>query len=191
MLAGEAVDIVLSRVRDPNGVITSRDFVRSRLADAQRLLNARFGWVLDTTTLTTEPERIFYPINALLPASAQVRFVRQNERDLVRVPWETFWYMRRGWPRTLGPRYEIYSVIGRDVLVVWPANRISTALTVRSAKLTDDFASDFSEFEVHDEMVPMITDLATALTLLKVRDFAPMDEVMSSLKGRLKERSLE
>lgn len=191
MTAGEVVDTVLERVRDPNAVITSRDFVRDRISDAQRLLNARFGWVLDIATLTTEPERCFYPIAALLPAATQVRFVRDGQRDLVYVPWKTFWFMGRGWPRRLATQSEVYSTIGRDTVVVWPATRTSVALEVRAAKLTTQLVNDASEFEVRDEMVPMISDLATALVLLKARDYAPIDEVMNSLKGRLKERALE
>ena len=68
-LAHELIDQVLQRVRDAQGVIVTRPFALTLLSKAQQFLNARFGWVLDTTTLVTEPQRCFYPIQPLLPQS--------------------------------------------------------------------------------------------------------------------------
>jgi len=187
---GPLVDVVLQRVRDPEGAVATRDFTRSRISDAQRLLNARFGWILDEATLVTEPLRIFYPVDALLGTSVKVRYIRQGNRDLVPVPWGPTWFgMRRGWPRAVGPRYEIFGTIGRDVVVVWPASRVGDSLTVRSPKLTAVLAGDADELEVHDEMVPMVLDFATMLVSLKLRQFGPLAEVSSSLAGRLKDQA--
>jgi hypothetical protein len=186
---GPIVDQILQRVRDPEGVIASRDFVRDRISDAQRLLNARFGWVLDTTTLTTEPWRLFYPIVPLLPEAQRVWYVRQGGRNLAYVPWQTLTHMEVGWPRALGPRYEIWSRIGFDTIVVWPATTAATALAIESSKITLDLVADHSEFEVRDDVVPMVADLATALVTLKMRQLAPAAEVMNTLLGRVKERT--
>lgn len=191
MLAGPLVDQILGRVRDPQARITSRNFVRDRLADAQRLINTRFGFILDSATLTTEPLRIFYPVTALLAGAAWPQYVQQGERDLVKTAWKALWFMRRGWPRVVGPQYELWSLIGRDTIVVWPASTVSVALTVLSAKLTAGLANDDAELELPDDTLPMVVDLATVLVLLKARDYAPMAEAVASWKARVKERSVQ
>lgn len=190
MKVGPVVDQILQRVRDPEGVIASRDFVRARISDAQRLLNARFGWVLDTASLVTEPWRLFYPVVPLLPEGQRVWYVRQGGRNLDYVPRETLSHYDRGWPRALGPRYEIWSRIGYDTIVVWPGTVRSETLTVESSRITTPFANDDSDFDVRDDVVPMIADLATSLVTLKMRQLGPAVEVMNTLIGRIKERTI-
>lgn len=188
MQAGPLVDQVLSRVRDPQAQLTSREFVLGRLSDAQRLVNARLGLILDEATLTTEPLRIFYPIRDLLPLATRVMFVEQAGRNLVPVPWKTFWYMARGWPRSVGGTLQLWATCGRDLLVLWPALRVATPVTVKAAKLTSTVDSDNDEMELPDDTLPMVVDLATLFVLLKARDYGPMVEVMASWKERTKLR---
>lgn len=190
MKVGPVVDQILLRLRDPEGVIASRNFVRTRISDAQRLLNARFGWVLDSTTLITEPYRLFYPIVPLLPEAQRVWYVRHGGRNLGYVPWRTLTHMQRGWPRTLGARPEIWSRIGFDLLVVWPGVTTAQTLTIDSSKITTLLDSDGDDFEVRDDVVPMIVDMATALVTLKMRQLAPAAETMNTLMGRVKERMM-
>lgn len=191
MKVGPIVDQILQRVRDPEGVIASRDFVRSRISDAQRLLNARFGWVLDINPLVTEPLRLFYPVALLLPEALRVWYVRQGGRNLAYVPWSTLTHMEQGWPRALGSRYEIWSRIGFDTIVVWPAMSRAETLTVESSRITALLDSDDDDFEIHDDVVPMVVDLATSLVTLKMRQLGPAAEVMNTLLGRVKERQMD
>lgn len=188
MKVGPIVDQILQRVRDPEGVIASRDFVRSRISDAQRLLNARFGWVLDETPLVTEPWRLFYPVVPLLTEAQRVWYVSQGGQDLTYVPWKTLTHMEQSWPRAFGPRYEIWSRIGYDTIVVWPATSRAESLAVKSSRITTLLDSDDDDFDVRDDVVPMITDLATALVTLKIRQLTTAAEVMNTLMGRVKER---
>lgn len=189
MLAGPLVSEILLRVRDPDAKLTSRDFVRARLSDAQRLVNARFAFLYDETTLVTEPLRLFYPLTALLPAATRPVFVTEGERNLVPIPWRSFWHLSRGWPRTVRNAFQLWSLIGRDLLVVWPAQRTSVNLTVKSAKLTTALDSDNDPLELADEVLPMVVDLATVLTLLKAREYGSMTEAVALWKARMKERA--
>jgi hypothetical protein len=187
--AGVLVDQVLQRVRSPEGITAPRSFVLKMLSASQNLVNAKLNLVLDTATLTTEPERVFYPIRALLPQAQKPLFVQEGPRDLVYAPWRSFWYMKRGWPRQLGERYELWSLIGRDVLVVWPARRVATPLVVTSTRLTVALANERDLMELPDDTLPMVVDLAEVLTLLRMRNLAPASEALESLIGRMKERS--
>jgi len=184
--AGPLVDQVLERIRDPQGSITSRDFVRARISDAQRMLNAKYAWTLDSATLVTEPKRIFYPLTNLLPEASRVRFIQQGDRNLVMAPWSTWFGMRRGWQRVVGPAFVQWSPVGRDMIVLWPSMLTSESLTVLAARLTDALDADDDEMEAPDDALAAVVDLATALALLKARDLAPISEALAELVTRTK-----
>lgn len=182
------IDQVLQRVRSPEGVTAPRDFVRRMLSVSQNLVNAKLNLVFDDATLVTEPQRVFYPVKAMLPGAQKPLFVKEGARSLVYTPWRTFWYMKRGWPREIAERYQLWSLIGRDVLVVWPASRVATALTVTSTRLCASVADEDALMELPDDTLPMVVDLAEVLTLLRMRNLDPSLEAMQSLVGRMKER---
>lgn len=184
--AHDLIDQVLQRVRDPQGTTASREFVLKLLSSAQQLLNAKTGYVTDEATLVTEPLRCFYPIQALLPQSQKVMYVRDaSDRDLLPVTWRSFWYMKRGWPREVAERLQLWSTVGRDVLVLWPTLRASETVTVVSAKLTTPLVNEHESPELPDNLLPMLVDLTEVLTLLKMRKQAIAGEAMSSLLGRI------
>ena len=62
VVTGQLVDTVLQRVRDPGGLAHSRVLVRLILTHLQRILNAKFGVVLESRTLATVPRQQVYPI---------------------------------------------------------------------------------------------------------------------------------
>lgn len=181
------IDQLLQRVRDPQGAIVTRAFALTLLSKAQQFLNAKLGVVLDTTTLVAEPQRCFYPIREVLPQSQRVLFVQDGPRDLLYVPWRTFWYMKRGWPREIAERMQLWSTVGRDVLVLWPAGRVSTNVSVLSIKLTDPLTAENSAVEMGDEKARMIVDLAEVLALLKLRKPGLVTDAMQALTARITE----
>ena len=185
----DLVDQVLHRVRDPMGVIASRDFVMLMLSDAQRIVNAKLAITFDTQALVTEPLRCFYPIVDLVPESQKVLYVRQGQRDLIYVPWRNFWAMKRGWPREVAEQMQLWSVVGRDILVVWPTLRAATTLTVLSARLTAPLVNEAETPDLPEDALPMVVDLAEVFVLLKMRKVDLATEAMQSFAGRMKERA--
>lgn len=185
------VDQVLQRVRSPEGITAPRAFILRILSAAQNLVNAKLNYVLDTVTLVTEPERVFYPVRTLLPQATKPLFIREDGRDLVPVPWRTMYYMKRGWPRQLGERHQLWSLITREIVVVWPAKRVSTSLTVVSTRRTLALTGEQDLLELQDEALPIVVDLAVVLTLLRMRNLAPIAEAAESLVTRMKSASAE
>jgi hypothetical protein len=115
-------------------------------------------------------------------------FVREDSRDLVYAAWRTFWYMTRGWPREVGEQHQVWSRIGRDLLVVWPSRRVSASLTVISCRLPAVLQNEADAMELPDDAMPMVVDLAEVLTLLRLRVFGPAQTTMEALAGRMKDK---
>jgi len=137
-VAGQLVDQLLARVRDTHALGTSRVTCRLLLTHLQRIVNARDGYVVDTLSFPTVPYQQIYKVSdpAQAPAALRMLGVQEGARDLKKVLWKEFWYFDRAWGRAIGPQFELWSMIGRDLLVLWPSKPAADTVTLVYAKLT-------------------------------------------------------
>jgi uncharacterized protein YcfL len=183
--AGDLVDDILNRVRDPSAGANTRAFVRLILTNVQRLLNAKFGIVLAQTALTTNPSQQVYAITASVATAMRIVGVREDTRDLVEVAWHTLWYIKRGWIRRIGTAFEVFSLVGRDLLIIYPAKSTAGTVTLVYATLTDDLATDATAIQITDDYVPLLLDWTEVILLLKSRLYAPIGRVTDAIKNRM------
>lgn len=178
-VTGELVDRVLLRARDPGGLSHPRSLVRRLLTDVQRLLNARFGLVVDTATLTTTPWVQWYPITALAPSAARLLTVRDQDRDLARAQVDDFWWEDRSYGfRAPGGRHVAWSAFGRDFICLYPGVDSAVALTLVYAKLTNELTDDSITIEIPDDYHLTLLDIVEALLLLRQRHFSHAKAIM-------------
>lgn len=185
-VVGPLLDTLLQRVRDPHAIGTSRDLARSLLAQAQRLLNTKDKLVLETVTLDTQARRLIYPIHDLLPTSARVVCVRDDSgNDLdYEMNWHDLSNFKSSWFRDVAPQHKIWSIIGRDLLVVYPARDIDSTVSVVSAKLTDTFNDDSSETEIPESDEPALLDIAELLVSIRNRNLPVAQDLLKALQAR-------
>ena len=186
-VAGPLTDIILQRVRDPQALAHSRAFVRTILTHVQRAVNARQRFLVSTSTLTTQPYKAVYPIAPLVTTGIRVTGVRDASRSLEFVPWMNFWYTARGWHRQVGGRLQAWSLIGRDLLLLWPTLDRASSVTLVHPTLTGEVVNDAHVMEVPDEAIPLVTDLCEVVLLAVQRDFPPVEILLKALPDRLKE----
>lgn len=184
--AGELVDRVLNRVRDPHAAANSRVFVREVLAHCQRLLNAKLGLVVSEITFDTVAAQVVYPIASLAETALRIVGVREDGRDLVEVKWREFWFLQRNWLRRVGTSFQSYSLVGRDLLVLYPAQAEAAQVTLVAAVLTDPLLSDDVAIQLPDDYHPLLLDLATVVVSLKGRAYQPLKALAASVQERLR-----
>lgn len=187
-VAGTLVSALLRRIRDPQAIANTRSFARSILSDSQRLINAGRNRVLETTTLTTNPLRMFYPLTASLPNAIRIRGVREGGRDLDKMTLKQLSQLSSRWFRHTSDRFEAFSQVGRDLLVVYPAKSISSSVDVIYTKLTNNLVNDDEATDLPDEDLPDVMDLAGAILLIKGRELASVAPLIERITKRLKDR---
>lgn len=183
--AGELVDRVLQRVRDTHAAGTPRDMVRRFLTHVQWLVNAKLGLVIADAPFPTVARQGIYPLHELAPTCLRVVGVQEDGRDLTEVKWQEFAYLHRGWLRDQSWRYESFALIGRDLLVLYPARREDSEVVLRVAKRTASLTSDLTDIEVPGKYDPLLVDLATAVVLVRMRTFLSLEELGAAIKERL------
>lgn len=182
---GVLVDRVLQRVRDEHAAGNPRPFVREVLTGTQRLLNAKMGLVIGDIAFPTVAYQQVYPIVRIAEAAMRIVGVLQDGRDLSEVQWREFWWRRGPWLRDVGERLESFALIGRDMLVLYPAQRLNGEVTLRAAVRTTTLESDQTLIQIPEDFHPLLVDLTSAVLLLKMRTYATLDDLNKSIQARL------
>lgn len=164
--AQELTDDLLRRVRDAGGGMHSRTFARSILSKVQQSVNAKYRNVIASTPLTVEKTRQIYSISASLPSAVFVDAIRDGERDVPFANWRELSQSDQAWFRRQGDRIEVFSLVGRDLLVLHPGLPVAGSVTVLFTKFTSVLSAESSPTEVDDDLVPEIMKLSEAVLLV-------------------------
>lgn len=185
-LASQLCNVALQRVRDPSGIGHSRSFVIARLSDAQRMINAMLGVVTDSVTLTTTPYQTVYSLSGLLTSAVRVVGVREEGRDLARMRdvWRLA-HINRTWFRETGDQFQAWTMLGRDVLAIYPAKVEPSSVTIQQTRLTTVLGGEDDPIELPDEYGDLIVELTVAILLLKQRQLLLAKQTLKHFMMRL------
>ena len=88
------------------------------------------------------------------------------------------------WFRRVGPKFEVFVPVGRDLLVVWPAKEVASSVDVVYAKLTTELVADSTATDLPDEDLHDVLDLSEIILLAKSRRFDLLAPLMERLTAR-------
>lgn len=184
---GDKVSELLARVRDQQGVRTSRSLTVDILSQCQRLVNARTGRITSSASLTLYARQLFYsPLSDLLPGMASVTGVQYGGSNLDYMPISDLRAISPSWFRDIGSTPIAYSLIGREVLVIYPGIDVSgQSATVDYVSLLDDFETEESTFEFTAQDTPPVLDLAEVIILTAHRRTNVLKTLLGSLDVKL------
>jgi hypothetical protein len=153
---------------------------------AQWYINAGTRDTLVTTPLVTSPRQMFYTITPLLTQCLRIEAVRQGGRDLKETTIRELCHVSTHWFRDTGPQFEMYALVGRDLLVVYPGVSIGVSLDVVQTKLTTVMSNDSVAYELRDDSALATLDLAEAFMSVKRRDYNVAMGVVQRMMPRAK-----
>lgn len=182
--AGVLTDNLLRRLRDPSAIGLQREFVRRVLSHSQRLVNASERKCKETLTFETQPLQQFYKIQENFSHAIRIEFIRENERDLRKTDIRALAQIDTQWFRRTAIRFEHFALVGRDLLVIYPAKRIVSSVDVVYTKLTDALDEDAAEIEIPDDDMVQASDLAQIILLCKMRKIETVDSVLKQFVER-------
>jgi len=189
-VAKTLTDQVLRRVRDVHGLAHSRALVRTLLSHSQRLLNSLLGIVTTSTSFTTYPHQQFYQISGLLTGSdaiTKVMAVKEDSRDLTHlINIRQLHHLDTRWVRAIGPRFDAWTQLGRDMLIIYPAKTVGSTVTIVGAKLTTALTGEDTALEMPNEYHDHIVSLAEIMLLAKQRDLTQAVRQLQRLSHALK-----
>lgn len=166
--AGELVDALLKRVRDVEGLATTRDQARLLLSHAERAVNAATGLIVETATVTLDARRTVYQLSRFRNRAVRLTTVRVNGEDLRQTTFASLGQANRRWVRQIGtPR--IWAMLGRELLAIVPAPPTAAACELNYVLSIPPMATDGSLLTLPVDRVPLVLNIAEAWCSLRHR----------------------
>lgn len=168
---GDLTDILLRRVRDPQGQFHSRALVRRIVSNLQWQMYLALKPELSQTSLVTTPGINQYRLtsNSL---GLRVMHVRDGNRDLTHLDsYSKFAHLDRQWWQRQGPRHESWTMLGQDYLLLYPACPTSFTLDIVYVPMYTEYIIDTQTVFIPQEYHESLLRLAEGLILLRQRDF--------------------
>jgi len=182
--AAELTVSLAERIRDPQYTAISETQWCTILSHAQSTWGALTGRIIDTDSFPTEALCPIYTVQDCIPDCIEIKVLRDGDNYLQFTPYDTLRAMDSGWLRTVGPKPEQWSLIGRDLLIVYPSCETITTLT--AAYVAHPVAlqpADAVVLSPHD--LPGFLDLAEALGALRMRNLKQAEGAYNRIKDRL------
>jgi hypothetical protein len=174
--AGELVDILALRIRDPGNTAHPRILVRRVLAEAQRLVNAETRALLAETTLDLDPGSVVLDLARLLPWAVRVETVRHGGRDLGRCgSWRELAEADRLWLGRRGGTPRVWCHFTPSKVLLSPAPADFMQVTLVTTRRTRALPADSDPLELPPNLYPAILDLSEQLLLARQRLFAAIE----------------
>lgn len=179
--AGDAAERLLKRVRQHGGTATSTSFAIETLSRCQRIVNAGKRYQVVTTSLSVAKEKLVHSLrDDVNQRIIDVQFLDNSGEHVLRVDsiddiasYDVDW-----WRKVDGMELFFWTQVGRDLLITYPGLATADTYTIVGTKLTDELSDVDDEFELADEHVDEVIQLAEVVLLMKGRQ---LFEVMKRL----------
>lgn len=183
--AGAEISTLSVRVRDPQlTAITEPEWLQL-LSRSQAAWNAATMRTVASYTLTLEPFAPCYPINALIPDCIRILSVHDGDHELHRVRADSLKHTSPTWLRDQSTDPEEWTLLGRDLLIIYPAVDTAHTLTITYVQHTPDLAALTDELAIPEHDLPGFRDFTEAIACLKLRQLKLMEAAATRIKGRM------
>lgn len=191
-LAGAVATILIERVYATGGIAHTQDWVIALLSKTQRVTNAYIKSVRSSTDLAVLAEKLIYKLRDDLASAIDVTKITESRggddenvehvSDLMELSsYDVNWFRN-----ITGSRYETWTQLGRDLLVIYPAKAAPGTATVHYTKLTNALTVAGSAFELPDEDVHIASDLAEIVLLARDKQIIECSNKLEQLAEYLK-----
>ena len=184
-------DVVMKRAYAYGGQAHDKSWVISILSKCQRVANAYLRSVRDSASLSVLKQKLVYSIADEMSECLDVTKVTESRsgvaEELARVDnlaelasYDVDWFRN-----ITGTRYEAWCQVGRDLLVIYPSKASAGTVTVHYTKLTDPLVNNTDEFDLSDDDVDVVLDLAELVVLARDKEISAGMEKAGQLASRL------
>lgn len=182
--AGAIVDTIAERVRDPANTAHSREDIRDVFNRVQTALNSSEGYVLETLPFDTIPGQSIYRLEQHTPNLSRITDIECDGRYLDQIPWRNLWKASNTWLTDVGDPL-VWAMIGRSLFAVYPVPVQPKRISIQGPKITRILVDDNTPIDLRDEDADIAIDLATAIFLMRGRDWQAARNIAARAADRL------
>ena len=168
--AGQVINTALQRARDPDALRTTRTRMLDYVQRAQEVVDTFTKSAIDSTAFTTNPFQLLYQRSSTT-LTLMILGIRDGTRSLNFIPWKTLVEGDPEWFRRVGEDFEAFSMVGANLIVVYPAKSVASSVNAIGVK-RQSFASESDVLGIDDDKMVIVLDILNAVLLLKSRDLS-------------------
>jgi len=178
---------LLTRVRMTGVVAFSVTNIYGIISKCEQLVNLLLHRVVDTETLTTTLGIRIYDMRDDLPSAMRVISVTESDRTLRYLgSWKNFAEYSRTWRSDYSTRFEAWGRMGATHLIVWPGKVGASSVEVTFVKAIAAMTANDHTFELPDEDVDLVIDLAEIFLLVALHRYTELNLRITSFAERVK-----
>jgi len=185
------LDGVLRRVRDTGALATTRANAMSVISGAQKSVNVATFAKVASAGMTVNAQQLLYQIATVLPRAGQILGVQHDSREIGWIDWEQLKNIDSTWFRRIGSRIDSWSLIGRDILVVYPALQTATTIAVSYVVSPATIADETESNQVPDDEVPLVLNITEIILRIRARQLAGLDKEIKNIETSITARKAD
>ena len=182
------IDASLRRVRDTGAAAHSRASVLTVLSNAQKVVNVGTFAQVRSSTMTTNAEQLVYQVSSTLSRIGRILGIQHEGRELDFIEWRMLKNIDPGWWRRTGPQFKVWSAIGRDLLIIYPAltavDHVGISYVDLPATVNDESEGSYLP---DDENVLMV-DIAEVILRIRTRQLSGLDQMIKKIESDFQTR---
>jgi len=180
------VDATLRRIRDTGAIANPRATVRLALSGAQQVVNIGTSAQVQSGIITTNAEQLIYQLSSTAAQIGRVLGVAHESRELNWIEWEQLKNFDADWWRRTGPQFQAWSMIGRDLLIIYPALTGANTVQVSYVRTPAVIADDSEQAQIRDDEVTIMVDIAEVLLRVRARQLSGLTNLIDMIEGSVK-----
>ena len=154
----------------------------------QKMFNARYKRVLTSKDITLDASTLLFDVRTKLtsPEGMTIISIEVANRTLVKLnDWRELFAYDQSWLTRTASRHEIWSPVGADMFVVYPAKTTNTTATVIYAGQTTTLDGAEDSFEIPDEDQETVYAIAEAMLHVHLRNYPEAKKRIADLSELL------
>jgi len=188
---GPTVEILMRRVRQEGGLAVDPDFATKVYSYCEQVSNAFSKRVRGTTSLSVPKEKLLFNYRAEISDAIEITRVRESNRRIEKFDdvsqlsaYDIDWFRN-----ITGTRFEAWTQLGRDILILYPGQAAASSVDVEYVKLLtlhNDFAASYNTTsELPDEDIELALKLSEIVLLCRFRQHNVLQRHLKAAFQRL------
>jgi hypothetical protein len=152
---------------------------------SQHMVNAKFGRVLDSTSVTLTANTTTFDTRGEMGSATRIASIVVANKTVIQLKdWrEIFAYDNAWYTRTDSTApHQVWAQVGEDLFIVYPAKTTDVTATIYYAKLTTTLDDATDSFELPAEDWDLCYDIAELVLHLHMRNYDAVKRKIEEMK---------